>query len=183
MLLLCLGLLCLLSLHLVPAMPNLRAGLVTRFGELPYKALFSLGALAGLALMIIGYRHALTVQLWPVPASWRQLPLVTMPVAFVLAIAAYLPGYIRAVLRNPMLLGVVIWSVSHLLVTGDLASLLLFGSLCVYSVFAMRAASGRMVGLRLPQPNALMDAAAIVLGVGLYAAALFLHGKIGPPVI
>ena len=79
MLLLCLGLFCLLSLHLVPAMPNLRAGLVTRFGELPYKALFSLGALAGLALMIIGYRHALTVQLWPVPASWRQLPLVTMP--------------------------------------------------------------------------------------------------------
>jgi uncharacterized membrane protein len=38
-------------------------------------------------------------------------------------------GKSRAWLRNPMLIAVMIWAAAHLLVNGDLASLILFGGL------------------------------------------------------
>ena len=49
--------------------------------------------------------------------------------AFVFVAAAYLPpGSIKHRLKYPMLVGIVLWAVGHLLANGDLASLLLFGA-------------------------------------------------------
>ena len=52
------GLVLFLGLHLVPAWPHLRAALVARLGEKPFKAGFSLLSLIGLALIIGGYALA-----------------------------------------------------------------------------------------------------------------------------
>ena len=46
-------------------------------------------------------------------------------------------GRLRGRLRHPMLTSVKIWAVAHLLVNGDLASLILFGSMLAWAVLAM----------------------------------------------
>ena len=57
-----------------------------------------------------------------------------MWVVFVLLVAAYTPTHIRRTVRHPMMLAVLIWALLHLLVNGDLASLLLFGGLGAFAV-------------------------------------------------
>ena len=51
-------------------------------------------------------------------------------------VAAYLPGRIKATLKHPMLAGVKIWALAHLLANGDLGSILLFGSILAWAVLA-----------------------------------------------
>ena len=46
-------------------------------------------------------------------------------------------GRLRGRLRHPMLASVKIWAVAHLLVNGDLASLILFGSMLAWAALAV----------------------------------------------
>ena len=57
-------------------------------------------------------------------------------IAFVCVAAAYLPGRIKARFKHPMLAGVKIWALAHLLANGDLGSILLFGSILAWAVVA-----------------------------------------------
>jgi uncharacterized membrane protein len=52
-------------------------------------------------------------------------------------------GRIKATLRHPMLLGVILWSAGHLLVNGDQASVLLFGAFLVWAVVDLFSAISR----------------------------------------
>ncbi len=52
-------------------------------------------------------------------------------------------GRIRKITRHPMLLGVLMWAAAHLLVNGDVASILLFGSFAAFSVVDMVLANAR----------------------------------------
>lgn len=61
--------------------------------------------------------------------------LLMLPV-FVLVVAAYAPGRIKAAVKHPMVLAVKIWAFAHLLANGDLASVLLFGSFLAWGVVA-----------------------------------------------
>ena len=51
-------------------------------------------------------------------------------------VAAYFPGRIKRTLKHPMLAGVKIWALAHLLANGDLGSILLFGSILAWAVVA-----------------------------------------------
>ena len=63
--------------------------------------------------------------------------------ALILLVAAYTPSRIRTVVRHPMLTAVLVWSFSHLLVNGDLASVILFGSFLAYAGYDIASASQR----------------------------------------
>ena len=52
-------------------------------------------------------------------------------------------GHIRKKTRHPMLLGMVLWGVVHLINNGDLASVSLFGAFLLYSLFAIVSANRR----------------------------------------
>ena len=67
--------------------------------------------------------------------AYSLLTLALMLVAFILLAAAYIPSRIRTAVKHPMLAAVKLWAFAHLLVRGDLASLLLFGSFLAYGVF------------------------------------------------
>lgn len=92
---------------------------------------------AGLALMIIGYRSADTVMLWSPPAMMVHINNTLMLVALwvygssVPKGAKAWPAYKT---RHPQLLSVKIWALAHLLVNGDLASIVLFGGLLAWAV-------------------------------------------------
>ncbi len=170
-----LGLALLIGVHLVPAAPALRRGLVMRLGIGPYKGLFALIALAGLGLIIHGMGLAPFIAVWDPPSWGKGLVPVFMLPAFILLAGAYLPGNIHRLTPHPMLWGVILWAVGHLLANGDAASLLLFGSFALYSLFAIWSANRR--GAAKATVTLTIDRDLIVVGVGaaLYVGLVFLH--------
>lgn len=130
--------------HLFPIYaPGARAAAVTRLGEGPYKGLFALVALVAVVLMAAGYRQAAFVNLWFTPDWTVHLNNLLMLIAVFLVGAKHARSSARHYVRHPMLTGVVLWAVAHLMVNGDLASLLLFGGLLAWAVVAMLGSNAR----------------------------------------
>ena len=87
-------------------------------------------SLLGFVLIVWGFSQArLTpMQLWSPPVGMRHLASLLTWLAFVLLVAAYVPGNgIKARLHHPMVLAVKTWALAHLLANGNLAHVVLFG--------------------------------------------------------
>src|SRR5690606_33532335 len=126
------GLLGFFAVHTVPWSPALREALVARMGPNPYKIAFSLIALAGIVLIVMGKGRAPFVPLWqPDPGLYHVTRLLVLA-GFILLPAAHMKTNIKRFTRHPMLWGVVLWGAGHLLANGDLASVILFGSFSVF---------------------------------------------------
>lgn len=99
-----------------------------------FKGRIALILFLSVALMIVGYRMADTIHLWGRPGWTTPVNNILM----VLALYFTTPGPKKGVLfhnmRHPMLFGFMLWVVAHLLVNGDLASLILFGGLGLWAV-------------------------------------------------
>ncbi len=119
------------------AVPGERAALAERLGSGPSRGVMALLIAAGLALMILGYRAAPYIDVYTPPGWTVHLNNLMMLVAVLLFGASHSKSRIKGWLRNPMLTAVVIWAVAHLLVNGDLASLVLFGGLGTWAVVTM----------------------------------------------
>nr|WP_321459412.1 NnrU family protein [uncultured Cohaesibacter sp.] len=139
--------------HLFPILlPTVRAGLVDRMGEGPYKGLFTLLIVLSLVLMVFGWRAAgeagyigdIYDEDWT-----RHLTHLLLLFSIILFGAAKAPSRIRRVIRNPMLTGLVLWSVGHLLVNNDQRSLVLFGGLLIWAVISILG-SNRRDGVYVP---------------------------------
>jgi uncharacterized membrane protein len=119
---------------------------IARLGANGWKGLYSLASLAGLALIVYGFALARQqpVALWATPAWLRHAAAPLTLMSFVFVSAAYVPGNgIKARLQHPMVLGVKVWALAHLLANNSLADVLLFGSFLVWAVFSFRAARAR----------------------------------------
>ena len=183
MLILVAGLLIFLGLHSVRIFADdWRTARLAQWGESRWKGLYSLVSIAGFVLLVWGYglARATPIDLWQPPVFTRHLAsLLTLP-AFVLLAAAYVPGTrIKARLGHPMILGVKLWALAHLLANGRLADVLLFGGFLVWAIFDFRAARvrDRQAGLVLPPGRASRDLLALAAGLAAWVVfALFLHG-------
>jgi len=181
--LLVLGLVIFLGTHSFSMARGSRAGLIARIGEGPYKGLYSLASLAGIVLISIGYgqyRAGGYVPVWDPPVWTRHLALLLVLVAFICFVAAYLPGHIKARLKHPMLVGVKIWALAHLLANGDLGSILLFGSFLAWGVAARISVKRRDVAAQhggTATPAGIRnDVLAVAIGTAVYVAfVLWLH--------
>ncbi|GGE47037.1 hypothetical protein GCM10007276_25290 [Agaricicola taiwanensis] len=184
MLLLVAGLALFFTPHVLTILRRPRAEAIGALGEGAYKGVYSLVTLAGLVLIIIGFGQAPYIELWPSPVWARHLALPLVWIAFVLVAAAYVPtGKIKEKAKHPMLAGVKLWALTHLIVNGDLASLLLFGSFLVYGVIDRIAVKRR--GAPLPGPGRpANDVLAIVIGtIAFLLFGLYIHPNyIGVPV-
>ena len=178
------GLVLFIALHLIPSVVPLRAALIARLGAGPYRGLFSLVAAAGLGLIVWGFAGAPFEPLYAVPAWGRQVAMFAVPVALVLFAAANMPTHIRAVLRHPMLLGLLLWAIAHLLSNGDLRSVVLFGAFAGYAVLGLVSAVARDQRLSTDKaPRLAMDGVAIVAGlVAALLLAVFHAALFGVPV-
>ena len=178
MTLLVLGLVLFLGIHLLPIASALRADIAARMGDNGYRGAFSLISAIGLVLIVIGYRMAPNdVRLFaPVPAA-RAIAPVLVPLAFVLFAAANMRTHIRAALKHPMLIGLLLWSGVHLCANGDLAGTVLFGSLFAYSIVDLLSAVKRHA-VKPFTPVWKHDAIAIVSGLLLAWLVVRFHGPI-----
>jgi uncharacterized membrane protein len=117
--------------------PARRAALVAQYGEMPVKGAMALLLIVSVVLMVKGYQGADFVNLWFPPAWTVHLNNLLMLVALGVYTAAPFKGHVRHWIRHPQLAGVKIWALAHLLVNGDLASVVLFGGLLGWAVLAM----------------------------------------------
>lgn len=178
MILLFAGLLLFLGAHLFTRARGARAGVVASVGEAPYKIGYSLVSLLGLVLIVIGWRSAPYVELWSPPNWTRHLTILLMWPVFVLLVATYLPGHIRAKAKHPMLAALKLWAAAHLISNGDLASVVLFGALLAYGVVAriLIKRAERAEGRSVPPASWQNDVIAVVIGTAAYALfGAFLH--------
>ncbi len=193
MLLLVIGLVIFMGFHLLPTNVSMRNALVAKYGEQAWKGIFSLGSLIGFVLIVYGYgkvqESGKNPILWDPPMWMSHLTATLMVFAMIFLVAAYVPSRIRSALKHPMLVAVKIWALAHLLVNGDLASLLLFGTFLAYAVYDRISLKRR--GNLGPGPanvGIVNDIGVVVLGLALYAFFLFgghawLIGKGIPPYI
>jgi uncharacterized membrane protein len=141
-----------------------------RLGENAYKGVYSLLSIGGFLLLLWGYGQARLdpVVLWGSPTWTRHLAALLTLVAFVLLAASYVPkNGIKARLHHPMVLGVKVWALAHLLANNTLADLLLFGGFLVWAVLSFRAARGRdrAAGTVYPAGTPAGTAAAVAIGL------------------
>ncbi len=171
------GLLLFLGAHSVRVFAEgWRGRFIARRGENAWKALYSLVSLVGLGLLVWGYGAARQqpVVLWASPTWTRHLAaLLTVP-AFVLLAAAYVPGNaIKARVGHPMVLGVKVWALAHLLANNTLADVLLFGGFLLWAVLCFRAARARDRASQVVYPAGRPGPTLISVGVGLAAWVAF----------
>jgi uncharacterized membrane protein len=182
--LLVVGLVLFLGAHLVPTGPALRASLLAQCGEQRYKGAFSLASLAGLVLIVVGYRMAVPAErlFAPLPAAIAIAP-YAVTLAFVLFAAANMRTHIRRIVRHPMLLGLLIWAGVHLLANGDTRGTVLFGAFVAYALVDLASAVHRHA-VKTFTPTARHDAIAIVAGAVLALAVMTFHRLLfGPAVV
>lgn len=180
MTLLILGLALFLGIHTFTTMRGTRAAAIGRLGEGGYKGLYSLVAAVGLVLIVIGfgrYRSAGYIQVWNPPVSLlHPIALFLLWFAFVALTAAYAPaGRIKSLLRHPMLVAVKAWALSHLLVNGDLGSILLFGGLLAWAVYDRIAVKRRGDPGAVAAGWSLNDLLVVIIGSVAYIAMFWLH--------
>ncbi len=96
------------------------------------KGVAALIILAGVVLMVIGYRGAGETPVYDPPSWGRYANNLLMLIAIILFGTGSSKSSLRSYMRHPMLLGIIVWAGSHLLVNGDLASIILFGSMVVW---------------------------------------------------
>ena len=176
------GLILFLGIHSVAIFaPGLRAAAIERIGLPAWKGLYSLVAIAGFVLICIGYGQARIespIWLWQPPKGLRHLALLLMLPVFPLLLAAYLPGRIQRAAKHPMLAATKLWALAHLLATGGLHDVLLFGGFLAWAVMDRISLKRRAVVV--PPPGAPAgrwnDAIAVVGGLVLYVVFLgWLH--------
>src|SRR5262245_27515226 len=145
-----------LALHVAVSGTRLRDAIVATIGDGPYRGLFALASLAIIVWMARAYAGAAELPLWQTPRSLQWLAvLLGLPAALLVAVGLTTPnpttvgaesllaegvpvrGIVR-VTRHPFLAGVAIWAFAHLLVNGDAASVVLFGTLLLLALSGPR---------------------------------------------
>ncbi len=139
-----------LCIHLMISGTVLKEQIINGIGAMAYYALFSLFSIVGLIWICAAYAIAindpLNVKLWDAPLFLKVIALVGNFIAFQLVVVGalsssptnllamkHLPekavhGVIR-ISRHPILAGIGVWAVMHMLCDGNLASWVFFGSI------------------------------------------------------
>ncbi len=179
MILLILGLALFWAAHLFKRLaPGVRADLGDRG-----KGLVAVALLVSVVLMVLGYRGAPDVPVYdPIPGI-GHLNNAAMLVSVFLFSVGGTKGTLYTRMRHPMLWGTVIWAASHLLVNGDLASLVLFGGIGVWALVTMAVINRAGPWLRPTSGRGLVgDAMGLAGTVVLYGLIALVHAWTGHPV-
>ncbi|WP_424927373.1 NnrU family protein [Amaricoccus tamworthensis] len=181
MALLVLGVLLWVAAHWLKRLaPEFRAGLETRFGA-GSKGVVAAVIGVSLVLMIVGYRSSDFIHVYATPFWTVHLNNLMMLFAVALMGAGKSKGRARALMRHPMLVGVIVWAVAHLMVNGDLASVILFGGLGAWGVASIVMINRAEPEWTRPEPGPLKgDIRLAAITVVLFIVITGVHALVGP---
>jgi uncharacterized membrane protein len=196
LLLMIVGLVLFLGAHTLTTQREVRARVIAASGEGGYKLGYALVSFAGIALISWGFSHYRSTGMIDVWEKWcspevlrmlKHLAAALMLPAVIMVVAAYIRGRTYVVLKHPMLAGVKLWAVAHLLANGDLGSIILFGSFLGWAVFDRISLKKRVDagGPPIPVGGVGNDLIALAVGVVVYIALAFAFHPvvIGVPVV
>jgi uncharacterized membrane protein len=141
-----------LGIHFGVSGTTLRDRLVGAIGDRAFRGLFALASLVGLIWLARAYSHAPHVPLWGQLLALKPIaiPLVLIAFAFIVigvgtpnptsvGRESQLTREVQArgmtrITRHPFLWGTALWALVHLVINGDAASAILFGSLLVLAL-------------------------------------------------
>ena len=174
--------------HRLPAMLGVKGWLERTFGRRGYTVAFSALSLGLLYWLILAAGRAPFVPLWDQEIWQRWAVNIAMPVAGALTVfgvgaanpfafegraAGFDPDQpgIAGLTRQPLLWALALWSGAHLLPNGDLAHVLLFAPMAVFSIVGMgiverrrRRMMGEAVWARMTARTGLVPFAALIAG-------------------
>ena len=178
MAILILGLVIFLGLHSTRIVSERgREKAIARFGEGPWKGIYSALSAIGFVLIVWGFARARhdAPQLWTPPPGARHITMLLMLLALV-SLASYLfkRSHITAAIHHPMLWSVALWSAGHLIANGSAADLVLFGAFLLWSIADLVSsyARDRRYGVVYPAPELAATAGAVVAGLIVYGVLL-----------
>ncbi len=152
----------------------------SQMSEQGAKGLVALASLGGIALMVIGYRGWGSPQVWSPPEVMTSLNNLFMLLAVYLLVAGSTKSAIARKIRHPMLGGVKVWAFAHLLVNGDLASIVLFGGLLLWSVASMLLINRDEPEWQRPGPSGVANEARTVILTGVIVGVIgYVHNWLG----
>ena len=167
------GLVLFLGIHSVRMLvPDWRLARMAALGEGAWKGAYSLVSLAGLVLIVWGYARAqpLAPVLYVTPFWTVHVAIPLMAFAFVSMMVANLrAGRLKPLLKHPFLLSIKTWAFAHLMVNGDLASVVLFGGFLAWAVWNRIAVGKRRDPLPAAGPVR-NDVIAVASGLAIWAA-------------
>lgn len=185
-----LGLVLFIGAHVFVSLRDRRAAVIARIGEGPYKLVLAVVSILGIALISWGFAtyraEGEWIEVWSPPVWTRHLAALLVWPAVIMVTAAYIRGRIAVALKHPMLAGVKLWALAHLIANGDLGSILLFGSFLAWAVYDRISLKWRSDpgGPPIPVGGRRNDVLAVVVGTVLYLALAFVFHPlvIGVPV-
>lgn len=147
--------------HFLLASQPVRAGVVRGIGEVGFMIAYSGISTVLFVWMLAAYGNAPYADVW-YPAAWtRHVVFTIMPFSVLLVVLGYLtpnptavggerafeapdpaPGIFR-VTRHPVMWGIGLWALAHLLANGDQASIVLFGALAILAFGGMLAVDSK----------------------------------------
>ena len=161
--------------HLLPMFPGQHTALMARWGERGYRGGFSLVSAVGLVLIVVGYAYAdRGPQLFAPLAAAPAIAPWAMLLAFILFASSHAPSHLRAVVRHPMLLGILIWSGVHLAANGDLRGTVLFGAFFAYAAIDLVSVLQRGAAASFA-PRGRADLISVAAGVAAALLLMFFH--------
>jgi len=169
-----LGLAVFIANHLFVTFRGARAAAIRRLGKPVYHSLFGIVSLVGLALIVWGfaqYRASEWTQVWSPPAVMRHITVGLMLIASILIAAYLIPSHIKARAKHPLLAAVKVWAFAHLLSNGDLGSMIMFGALLAWAVYARITAKRRTDVTPPVAPRGWKnDVAVLIAGIAIFLA-------------
>jgi uncharacterized membrane protein len=169
-----LGLALFIATHSLVSLRELRAGLILELGKPVYHTLFGIASVIEVGLIAWGYslyRATEYTQIWSPPAGMRHVTVGLMLIASILLAAYAIPSHIKARVKHPLIAATKTWALAHLLSNGDLGSIILFGALLAWAVYAFVSAKHRKdVVLPVAPAGWGNDVFVVIVGVALYLA-------------
>ena len=145
------------------------------------KGAVALALVVSVVLMVLGYRAAPFVDVWYPPEWAPHLNNLMVLIALFMMSPAPKKGRLLSGMRHPMLMGFGLWALAHLLVNGDVASIVLFGGLLIWAtaeILVINRAEPRWVA---PAPGSYgKDAMFFLASIVLLGVIGYIHGLIGP---
>ncbi len=144
------------------------------------RGIIAIAIVASLVLMIVGYGHAQGDVLWVAGGNWLLVSHGLSLFALYLMAASAGKTWITSKVAHPQLTAVKSWSVGHLLINGDVQSLILFGGLLAWAALSV-AVINRQDGKPSPvvTVNALNEVVTAVAAMLAFGVIAFIHIALG----
>lgn len=147
----------------------------------PGKGIIALVLVGAIVLMVIGFGGTDFIPVWSPPAFLTHLNNLLILIALYLFAAGDTKASLTRNMRHPMLAGMRAWALAHLLVNGDLASIILFGGLLAWAL-VQAIVINRAEPTWSPREGTSLKGDAMALGgaVVLMGIIGFVHNWLGP---